>query len=476
MAAINRPGETLSLATILQFSAGSLPVAALSVAIFVYLPPYFASHLGVSLTVIGACWAIVRMVDIPIDPLIGALMDRTHTRFGRYRLWLIAGAPVLMLGVYQLFMAPAHIGSVYLIAWLLVMYLGISMLSLAHSAWSAVLATQYDERSRVFGILTAVGIVAAIVTMLLPIAGSALGHDNAWGVQAMGWFALLITPFAIGLTAMRTPERVAPDVQTEHFGWRDYWLIAKRPELIRLILAEMSLTLGPGWMSALYMFFFTAALGFTTQQASMLLIVYILAGVLGAPATGWLATRLGKHRTLMATSTAYSIGLCGIVVVIRGNVWTALPIMVWCGFMASGFDLMIRAMMADVGDEVRLDQGKERISLLYALITMATKIAGAAAIAITFPLLSYIGFNPAEGAFNAAGTIRTLEWVYLAGPIVFVMLGGACVVGWKLDAKKHAVIRASLEARDALYETAPIIESVTATRSVAILSAQPPAE
>jgi Na+/melibiose symporter-like transporter len=223
-------------------------------------------------------------------------------------------------------------------------------------------------------------------------------------------------------------------------------------------------------MSAMYVFFFTAALGFTAEQSSILLILYILAGVAGAPMTGRIATRFGKHRTLMFTTAAFSFGLCGIVVVIKGNIWTAAPIMLWCGAMASGFDLMIRAMMADVGDEVRLEQGKERLSLLYACITLAAKVAAAFAIGLTYPLLAYLGYNPAEGAVNTPAAIKALEWAFLAGPVVFVLLGGACVAGWKLDASKHAGIRASLEKRDALYEEAPILESVSTLPAVPLLA------
>jgi Na+/melibiose symporter-like transporter len=462
-----RGSSKLSLATILQFSAGSLPVAGLATAIFVYLPPYFASHLGVSLTSIGAAWAIVRLIDLVVDPAIGLLMDRTRTPFGRYRVWLIAGTPILMAGVYALFMAPAHFSMLYLIVWMLVMYLGQSMLALSHAAWAAVLATNYHERSRVFGLLAAVGIMGAISVMVFPMFAS----DSGWAVRAMGWSVLIATPFVVGLTAWRTPEHISQDHHTDIVGLRDYWLIAKRPEVIRLFLAQVSLTLGPGWMSALYMFFFTQALGFSQSIATILLIIYIVAGVIGAPVTGRIATHLGKHRTLMLTTTAYSLGLCGILFVVKGNFWTALPIMVWCGFMAAGFDLMIRAMMADVGDEVRLEQGKERISLLYAVTTLAAKLASAFAIAITFPLLAYLGFNPAEGAVNTADAITSLSWAYLAGPIVFVTLGGACFIGWKLDATKHAGIRADLEARDALYQEAPIIESLTASPAVPVLMA-----
>ena len=72
------------------------------------------------------------------------------------------------------------------------------------------------------------------------------------------------------------------------------------------------------------------------------------------PSAAWLATRFSKHRTLMVTTTAYSLGLCTVVFLPRSNLLATVPVMFWCGFMASGFDLMIRAMLADVGDEVRL--------------------------------------------------------------------------------------------------------------------------
>nr|QQZ50420.1 MFS transporter [Phenylobacterium glaciei] len=82
----------LSLPTILGFSLSNLPLGALAVAVSVYLPPYFASHLGVSLAVVGSTWMIVRLLDIGVDPVLGLVMDRTRTRIGRYRFWMIVGA------------------------------------------------------------------------------------------------------------------------------------------------------------------------------------------------------------------------------------------------------------------------------------------------------------------------------------------------------------------------------------------------
>lgn len=455
---------------VLSFSTVALPLGALAVAVAVYLPPYFAAHLGVSLTVIGTAWAVVRLLDIGVDPVLGLVMDRTRTKIGRYRVWMMIGAPILMLAVYALFEAPSGIGSAYLIAWLLIFYLGTSILSLGHSAWAATLATEYHERSRVFGVLAAAGVLGAVVVLLIPIAAGHIGWTDAQGVRAMGWFILGMIPVVVALVCLKTPEPIAKRTSTENFQLKDYLGLITKPDLLRLFLAQMALTLGPGWMSALYLFFFTDSRRFSPEQASALLLVYVIAGIVGAPLTARLAMRFSKHRTLMVTTTSYSLGLIALVLLPKGSVLAALPVMFWCGFMAAGFDLMIRAMLADVADEVRLEQGQEQLSLIYALNALAAKIASAFAIGLTFPLLARLGYNAAAGAANTPAAIHSLELAYIIGPIVFVMLGGACVIGWKLDAHKHADIRRQLDERDALYAEAPIVESLSGEPAIAVLA------
>lgn len=452
---------------VLSFSILALPLGALAVAVAVYIPPYFAAHLGVNLAAIGAAFAIVRLLDIGVDPVLGLVMDRTRTKLGRYRVWIMLGGPILMAAVYALFEAPHGIGIGYLIVWLLIFYLGNSILGLGHSAWAATLATEYHQRSRVFGVLAAAGVIGAVIVLLIPIAAAHIGWSEARGVRAMGWFIFALIPVVVALVCLRTPERVAK-AEHEQFALKDYLSLLLKPDLLRLFLAQMALTLGPGWMSALYMFFFTDSRGFSAEQASALLLVYVIAGIVGAPLTARLAMRFSKHRTLMVTTTAYSLGLCTVMILPKGNVPIAIPVMFWCGFMAAGFDLMIRAMLADVADEVRLEQGQERLSLIYALNSLANKIASAFAIGLTFPLLAQIGYRAAGG--NSAEAIFGLELAYIIGPIVFVMLGGACVLGWKLDAAKHADIRAQLDRRDALYAEAPILETFGVEPAIPVLA------
>jgi len=139
-----------------------------------------------------------------------------------------------------------------------------------------------------------------------------------------------------------------------------------------------------------------------------------------------------------------------VIVAPKANLVVGIPIMIWCGFMANGFDLMTGAMMADVGDQVRLEQGRERMALLYAVTGLAGKLAAAGAVIIAYPMLAAIGYQPTLGMHNTPAALQGLTVVFITGPIFWVVLGGLCFLGWKLDARKHAEIRAELEARDTL--------------------------
>ena len=87
----HRTYPPLQIAT---FSAGALPVGALVTTLGVYLTNYYAAHVGIPLAIVGLSFMAVRLLDIIFDPLLGIAMDHTRTRFGKFRPWLAAAAPV----------------------------------------------------------------------------------------------------------------------------------------------------------------------------------------------------------------------------------------------------------------------------------------------------------------------------------------------------------------------------------------------
>jgi Na+/melibiose symporter-like transporter len=115
---------------------------------------------------------------------------------------------------------------------------------------------------------------------------------------------------------------------------------------------------------------------------------------------------------------------------------------------------MMRAIAADIADELRLDSGREWMGLIYAGLTATSKLATAGAIFLTFNVLALVGYQVGAGVTNTPDAIRGLELAYIVGPIIFVMAAGACFLGYKLTASRHAEIRRQLDLLD-VSETDP---------------------
>eukprot|EP01036_Dinobryon_divergens_P018387 gene18387-25046_t len=142
------------------------------------------------------------------------------------------------------------------------MYLGVSILLLAHSAWAASLARSYDDRARLFGVMAAVGVCGAVSVLMIPIVMEQMGYSEPQGVQAMIWFIMAATGASCLLVVLVSPEKIAKE-QTATFALKDYWALLTRPNILRLLAADLFVTLGPGWMAAIYLFYFTDSLGAT---------------------------------------------------------------------------------------------------------------------------------------------------------------------------------------------------------------------
>ena len=458
------------LPTIFAFGTVGLPLAGILLIFVVYLPRFYVG-LGISFILVGLAIPFVRLIDVLFDPLIALVMDRTKTPVGRYRPWLLLGAPIAMLGVYNVLMPPPHPAVTYLIVWLVVSYAGLSMLNLAVAAWVAVLAKTYDERSRLFGWTQAMAVIGSISLLLLP----KLTHNkvSAGLASSMPIITLILVtalPLAVVICTVFTPERIAPTPRRPQFRFRDYWGAISRPSILRITLADFMLTLGPGTTGPLYVFFFHDAKGFTIPDVSLLLISYIGAGVAGAPFWARVAHRVGKHRTVQIACVSYAISLTILMAIPR--VWPgytfaqALPTIVGMfavGFVASAFLLLIRAMVADVADEVKLEQNRDLTGLLYSMVTTTTKIGATIILVAVFPVLQLVGYNGKEGAINTPHAIFGLEMCYLFAPIILVFGGGAALIGYSLDARRHGAIRAALAEREAEVSIAAAEESLVGT-------------
>ena len=447
---------------LVAFATVGVPLAGMLLAFGLWTPRYYVTLLhkdgmngAAALALVGLAFLVVRLLDICIDPLVAIAMDRTRTPIGRYRPWLILGLPFLIIGIHQVLIPGPHPTIPYLIGWMTFTYLGYSMLTLGQTAWSSRLAPSYAERPRLFGWTQGLAVIGSVGLLVLPIVTKhAIVPSTAKGLPKVALILMAAFPIAVAICTLFTRERPAPPAPKQRFSSSDYRFAAGR--IWKIVLADLVLTLGPGTTAPMYVYFFHDAKGFNEADVGYLLIYYIGAGLIGAPTWGRIARIFGKHRTVQIACVCYGITqtiLMAIPHVPKGYHFSpdGLPTaagMFSVGFCASAFILLIRSMVADVIDEVKLETRRDLTSLLYSMVTTTTKIGQAITVSIVLPTLAFFGYQGQEGAHNTPQAIFVLEMMYVFVPIVLVWFGGAMLFGYKLDAARHAEIRQALAERE----------------------------
>jgi GPH family glycoside/pentoside/hexuronide:cation symporter len=446
-----RRGLRVPTARILAWAGPCLPVAALGLPLVVYLPPYYSGTLGLSIGTVGFLFALVRLIDIPLDPLLGSLMDQTRTRFGQFRPWLAGGCLILAAGIWLLFMARPGVTAAEALASLLTLSLGLSIANLAQTSWGARLSADYAERARIFGFWTAFNVAGLLLVLAVPaLVLRTSGGDAMAGVQAMGFFVLAILAPTALLAILRVPEGTA-DTARAGFSLKAAGRVLADRRMLLLLAVDLLGALIPAITGALFIFFFTQVKGYTAGETSILLLFYFTAGLLAAPVWVKLATRIGKHRAVALAILWKGLVQALIFFLPENNVPLAGAGMGIAGLAFAAPVFLIRAMLADLLDAQALDRreasetSRDTTGLAYALVNATAKIGYAAPVGLLYPLLGAFGFDPAPDAQNEGRAITGLVLLFIVPPVAFGLIGSWLAWRWPITADVHARIRARLD-------------------------------
>jgi Na+/melibiose symporter-like transporter len=434
----------LKRSTLAAFAGPGLPIGGVGLPMIVYLPPYYAGTLGLDLAAVGLVFFVVRAIDLPLDPLLGHWMDRTRSRLGRYRPWLLAGGLVLAAGVWCVFMARPGITAFTAFAFLMLMYLGYSMTVVAQLGWGATLSEDYHQRSRIFSWWMAAQVLGMILVLTLP---PLVGGGPAGGIHAMGWFVIVLSPVTVLIMAGAVRERERTG-DRPHAKLSELKALARNPLLVRLVLLDVMTSAAPGITGAMFLFYFEHRLGFAAREASLLLLVYFVTGLAAAPLWIGFARRMGKHRALTIAALSFAFFQFSLSLLPRSlGMAGALPAMAIAGLPYIAAPSLLRAMLNDVADVDRLETGLDRNALLQGLLTTTQKISYAVPVAVIYPVLSLIGFQPKPGAPNTDGAILGMTLLFVLAPVVLMLIAARVASRWPLGREAHAEVQAALAAR-----------------------------
>ena len=118
-----------------------------------YLMFYYTNCAGINATAIGAMMVATRFIDAFTDYMIGVFIDRTDTKHGRYRPWMLAGAPVLAVGMALVFAVPVGWGGTAKLAWAFISYFimsfGYTMVNIPMAPIVSALSADPAERTKI---------------------------------------------------------------------------------------------------------------------------------------------------------------------------------------------------------------------------------------------------------------------------------------------------------------------------------------
>lgn len=447
----DQPSHRISALHLIAYVLPSLPLAALGMPIVVHLPNFYASReIGLSLAVTGAIFALMRIFDVFIDPVMGYWSDRWRTPFGRRRPLILVGTPLLALGIWMVFVPGGPVSVLHLCVWLFVMYVGWSMTVIPHLSWGAELSPDYHERSRVYGwsqMSTLAGFVGVLVVPAVLEHGKA---SESLQVFSMAVFAIVLLVPSVALCVGLVPEPEvklrthAPLIPTLRF-------LLKNKAIRSVMLVDLIESTNQGARGAMFIYF--ARLGLDQPKwGSSFLLIYFIAGIAFIPAWIALSRRIGKHRALIVCYV-YGIVCAPLLFLIPpGNLAAAIPVFIVNGVCYGAPAFLLRSMMADIADADTAENGAERAGLMYSFLSLTSKFGIGASVGIAFPILAWMGFDPKH--VNPPEAIEHMRLFYILLPVAFAALNLAVMLGYPLDEVRQRALRDVIEMRRQTHNSA----------------------
>lgn len=441
--------KPLSPLRLAGFAAIAVPIAGAGLPLAIFVPQLYASEFGLSLATIGLIFFIGRFWDVAADPIVGALSDRTRSRFGRRRPWIAAGGLLFGLSSALLFFPPAALVTpAYLAGALFLFYLGWSMVEIPSSAWSGELTAHYHGRTRVAAyqmLLRSIGLLAVLV--LPTILDQYDPGNGTLKLQLVGGFILLTLLPSLVLTLFSVPEPALPATPPVRQSLaRATALVFSDRLLLRVLASDMVVTAGQSIRAGLIVFFAVFYMGLPAWASGLYLLQFLF-GVAAAPVWQRIGTRIGKREAAITGELAQAAVNIALLFVFPGGLPLLIALTIAQGVTQGSGNLMLRAMVADVADAHRLRTGHDRTGLFFSVFALSAKLGPAIGIGIALPLIGWAGFSAGPG--NAPEALEALKTVFALGPALAHIIATIIIWRFPLNEAAHAEIRRALHQRDA---------------------------
>lgn len=430
----------------LAYGLAEFPMAMAAIPMAIFIPALYTRDLGLSLGAVGAILIVARWTDVITDPLIGFLSDRTRGRWGRRKPWILAGAPLMLLSIVQLFTPGSSVTAGYFALWTIALWFGWTLVAIPYYAWGAELSADYHERTRIATWRTLCGVAGTLTTIAAPlISASLFGYGRALDESLTIVAVAAVSVAAVGFTVLlaRVPEPPPRQVRQVPVleGFRLMW---RNGPFKRLMIAFVIGGIGPAMAAPLYIFYVNHVIQYDLA-ASVILLVFYAGNLIGVALWGWLAQRIGKRSAWMVGMSLMIVSQPGYLLLGPGDLLPMMVILFIGGLSAGSFVALPSAMKADVIDIDRLESGEDRTGLFFSSWSLAQKAIVAMATGFALLILEFAGFQAAGD--NGPAQIWALKIAFAGIPAVCYATAVLIIRPYPISEAAHAVVLERLAAR-----------------------------
>ena len=450
--------DKVPLISKLAFGAGDVGTAIAAAIIGFFLLFFFTDVAGISPGLAGLILLISKLWDAVTDPIVGLLSDRTRSRLGRRRPWMLWGAVPFGISFFLLWLVPGG-GEMARFWYYLIVTMAFNtaftVVNVPYTALTPDMTSNYDERTRLtsfrFGFSITAGLIAAVTH---PIIVSGF-EDSRTGylVSAAIWSVIAIVPFffAVWKTYERHTERV------EQGSIMQSMTIPFRNKAFRYVAVVYLLS----WLVVqvvqnILLYYVAYWLRKDDPNAFISLVILAVQG----SALIWLFI-WAKVSEKIGKKGVYYLGMLFWVAVLLGLFfvqpttpdWVVLVLGALAGVGVAVAYLIPWSMLPDVIELNELQTGERHEGSFYGLVVLLQKLGVALALFLVGQALSLAGYvTPLPGQESAAivqpeSAVNTIRWLVGPVPAAILLLGVVVVYFFPITKEQHEQTLATLAER-----------------------------
>lgn len=428
------------------------PLSALGLCLFFisfYFLKFATDTLLIEPAVVGFLFGLSRIWDAVTDPIVGSWSDRTRTRLGRRRPWMLAALPVIAVTTVFLWSPPETLTGPPLVLWtafgLFGFYTGLTMYYVPHQGLGAELTLDHHERSRIFGMRHAAWMLSMMVAF--GVMGVVDGADDTRGAARQAAVAIALVAVAVlAVPVLRVSERRENWGRGGHSPIRAMRDVLGNPHARRLMVVWFIESMGGGVLGVLAPYVTEYVTG-RPDLIAYLPACFFVAAIGSIPGWVLLSRRFGKRNVWVFAMLGVGFAFGGTFFLAPENLVGLFVLLTIAGTCSGCGGAIGQSILADVIDFDEVRSGERKEGAYSAAFGFALKSGIGLIVIVTGFALQLSGFEPNVQQSDTA--LLTLRGLFAGVPFVAFVSGALIFRGFRFNEREHAEVRAVLQGRSA---------------------------